>query len=233
MSRRLAEKLARAGRAWVRLVLLLGSRPGELRFLARWLRDRRADALTEHRPWLTYGASDWLERTVRPGDSVFEWGSGGSTLFFLDRGVSLTSIEHDRDWWARVRTRIGGDSSARARLELIEPSVLGPDERPSGYISTKPDGIRRSYEKYARAIDEVPDRSLDLVLVDGRARVACARHARRKLKPGGFLVLDDAARPEYAEVWQCYADSTSQRFRGLGPRKRIPAETAVWQTPPE
>jgi hypothetical protein len=222
----------KAGGASVRLARLLGTRPAQLRFLPRWWRDRRSDGLGARRPWLTYGASDWLERTVRPGDSVFEWGSGGSTLFFLDRGVSLTSVEHDRDWWARVRPRTGSDSGGKVRFELIEPSVVSREERASIYFSTRPDGIRRSYEKYARAIDDVPDRSLDFVLIDGRARVACARHVPKKLKPGGFVVLDDAARPEYAEVWQCFAGYACRRFRGLGPRKRIPAETTVWQAPP-
>jgi hypothetical protein len=37
-------------------------------------------------------------------------------------------------------------------------------------------------------------------VVDGRARVACARHALARLAPDGLLLLDNANRGEYAPV---------------------------------
>jgi len=89
----------------------------------------------------------------------------------------------------------------------------------------------RSYEAYARAIDAEPDGSLDLVLVDGRARVACLRQARSKVRSGGFIILDDSARPEYAEAAALLAGWPCRRFGGLGPGKHLPAETAAWQRP--
>ena len=48
------------------------------------------------------------------------------------------------------------------------------------------------------AICDEPDASLDLVVVDGRARVECARRAMPKVKPGGLLLLDDTSRERYA-----------------------------------
>src|SRR5262249_9447946 len=33
-------------------------------------------------PWVNYQALEWLSRIVNPRMRVFEWGSGGSTVFF-------------------------------------------------------------------------------------------------------------------------------------------------------
>jgi len=49
---------------------------------------------------------------------------------------------------------------------------------------------------------------------------------------GGYLVLDDSARPEYAAAAQLLAGWPIRRFGGLGPGKRLPAETAAWRRPP-
>ncbi|MBI5865097.1 MAG: hypothetical protein HZB38_11440 [Planctomycetes bacterium] len=46
-----------------------------------------ASALDDERPWITFAATRFLERAVRPGSRVFEWGSGGSTLFFRNLGA--------------------------------------------------------------------------------------------------------------------------------------------------
>ena len=37
----------------------------------------------------------------------------------------------------------------------------------------------------------------DLVVVDGRARVACLQHAAKRLAPGGIVLFDDTQRPRY------------------------------------
>ena len=37
----------------------------------------------------------------------------------------------------------------------------------------------------------------DLVIVDGRARPACAQHGAARVRPGGHLVLDNCERAHY------------------------------------
>jgi hypothetical protein len=65
-------------------------------------------------------------------------------------------------------------------------------------------------------IDRFEDESFDLVLVDGRARVAAVRHAMPKVRPGGLLVLDDAERPRYREAIVSLDGWTRRCFTGPG-----------------
>jgi len=232
MTQAALQRLRKAADSAQRMARLFLDDPRQLRYLARWWPDRRAsEFVTRHMPWLTYGATDWLATAVGSGSRVFEFGSGGSTFFFLDLGATLTSVEHEAAWHARVAAAVPAPARARADLRLVEARPLASGERDGEYVSTKYDGVARSYESYARSIDGQPDASFDLILVDGRARVACVRHARAKVRPGGYLVLDDSSRPEYAAVPGLLAGWPCRRFSGLGPGKRLPAETASWQRP--
>src|SRR5208283_402812 len=44
-------------------------------------------------PWFSQSAIDFLESYVKPSMRVFEYGSGGSTIFFARRAKSVDSIE--------------------------------------------------------------------------------------------------------------------------------------------
>jgi predicted O-methyltransferase YrrM len=84
----------------------------------------------------------------------------------------------------------------------------------------------RRFHRYASAIDAFPDGSFDVVLVDGRARPACIRHGARKVRVGGWLILDNAEREYYVRHVQAdLADFNRRSFRGAGP-----VNTASWQT---
>jgi hypothetical protein len=47
-------------------------------------------------------------------------------------------------------------------------------------------------QEYVDIIDVLPDKTVDLILVDGLHRDECAVRAVGKLRPGGLLVLDNA-----------------------------------------
>ncbi len=152
-------------------------------------------------PWLTYGAIRWLKRHLHPSMVGFEWGSGRSTLFFAQRVHKLYTVEHDRQWYETVRQMI-----QQAQLQDKVELILIPPHKPafdpakprtpwwaqSGYVPGKP-----QYAQYADAILQFPDAFFDFIVVDGRERVSCLLNAEPKLKPGGFLLLDNAERREY------------------------------------
>lgn len=54
------------------------------------------------RPWWVYGAIDLVEHWLDPSSSVLELGSGGSTLFWAERGNPVTSIENSASWLKKV-----------------------------------------------------------------------------------------------------------------------------------
>src|SRR4051812_34446634 len=76
--------------------LLLRS-PRDVRYAPRLARSLASDAspLADGQPWMPYRAIDWLDRTVDRSTAVFEYGSGGGTLFLAQRAGELHSVEHD------------------------------------------------------------------------------------------------------------------------------------------
>ena len=74
----------------------------------RWHRDNKSNenTLSLGLPWLTYDAINFLEKICNSDKRVFEWGSGGSTLFFAARCKDVTSIEHDTFWIKSLREKL-------------------------------------------------------------------------------------------------------------------------------
>lgn len=152
-------------------------------------------------PWICYDAIWYLEANLKSNMDVFEYGCGGSTLFFADRGCSVISIEHNPEWYSFASTlehrNIG---SSIASVQLHEPKLenlglLYNDE--TVCTSFSPDYFGYDFSDYVKAILSYPDNYFDIVLVDGRARRSCMFYSIPKVKPGGLLVLDNAERPQY------------------------------------
>jgi hypothetical protein len=166
---------------------------------------------------------------------VFEYGCGGSTLFFTSRAASVTSVEHNAVWVNLVRASIPATQQNKWRLLQIEATrrsdseLLDPAD-PELYASSDESHGSSNFEAYARAIDRYPDHHFDIVLIDGRARPSCVMHSHRKVKPGGFLILDDAQRLHYKAVQQCMSGGewVHRGFYGPGPYAAHFWLTAIW-----
>jgi hypothetical protein len=199
-----------------------GARPGRLRgYLAqarahglgtvealrrypRWaasLRDGR-DPLADARPWMTYAGQELLAEAVGPDSCVCEYGAGGSTLFLLERAGEVVTVESDGAWAERVGAAVADDRRRRWALEVappeVDPAGRGTDPAdPGGYVSASPAFLGFTFRAYAAAIDRFADEAFDVVVVGGRARPSCLRHALAKVRRGGLLVLDHAERSWY------------------------------------
>lgn len=159
-------------------------------------------------PWMSYAGIDLLTHVLTSDQAVFEWGVGGSTLFFARRVARLVSVEHNQKWAEDVRTAIHRDSN-RTGTEwklFIKPPLCRKNSadvdvfNPQNYASATKDYVGFCFFDYASVIDQFPDRSFDIVVVDGRARISCSMHAIPKIKTQGYLILDDADRPRYGWV---------------------------------
>ncbi len=193
------------------------------RVLLNRLRGR--GALKDALPWMPFPAIAWLEATIRPEMRVFEYGSGGSTLFWARRGATVVSVEHDEAWLARLRQAI--PPGARERITLLarppSPGLAGE------FASASPGCAGLCFRDYVLAIEEFPAASFDLVVVDGRARSACLNHAASRVRPGGWLLLDNSERPGYREaVERLSRQWPRQDFEGLNPYQIDPGRTSVW-----
>src|ERR1700712_778935 len=87
----------------VALARLLARHPGQATRLRRWWPQRHALAFELRVPFWPYAAAEYLEARLPAGAKVFEYGSGGSTLWLLDHGADVTSVEHDRSWHQRLQ----------------------------------------------------------------------------------------------------------------------------------
>lgn len=135
-------------------------------------------ALSRGIPWITLASFHHLLEIIRDDFRVFEWGAGGSTVFFARECASVTAIEHNKLWIPRVNKMLA-DRGLKADLRHVQG---GPKEQ------------KDRFRKYANEILKEPDESFDLVYVDGEAssRGWCLTNALPKLKPGGWLLLDNS-----------------------------------------
>jgi hypothetical protein len=140
-----------------------------------------------------------------PPGCYLEWGLGGSTAEALHAGAGLViTVEGDAAWIAAARADAavaGAEATGRLRL-------LHADIGPTGEWGVPVDrSARPRWPGYAAApwpVLEAAGAWPDLVLVDGRFRVACclavAREclARPDRTPPRLMLHDfDAARPHY------------------------------------
>jgi SAM-dependent methyltransferase len=149
-------------------------------------------------PWFSYGAIDFLEAFLRPEMTVFEFGSGGSTLFFAERCRSVESVDEDRDWAAQVQ--------ARAAARSLNNIIL----RICPYDFSRVDGFEGS-----EYLAQIRGRSPDVVVVDGSDdpfvfRPICFRVAEEQVAPGGIIVVDDSWRyPDFRRTHRASAPPAS------------------------
>ena len=169
-------------------------------------------------PWWPYDAIAWVAKQIQPQAQVFEYGGGGSTLWLADKGATVTVVEHDAAWRQKLNTALSG----KAKVLRRDIDITGK------LTSTVVPGF---FDNYVSAIDEEPDDSLDLVIIDGRARIDCVRHARLKVRPGGLLLLDDTQRGRYQPAIKLLSDWKRHDFTGLKPGNPLPTQTSVWRRP--
>jgi hypothetical protein len=172
--------------------------------------------------WWTYGAMAQVEHhldDLAGRGRVFEYGSGASTLWLARRAAQVHSVEHDASFHAFLAPRLADQAGVSLRLVEAEPSAAPavPSHR-RGH-----EGL--DFSAYVASIDDVAG-EFDLVVVDGRARVASTRRALPRLTPGGVLLLDNADRAEYASVVRDPALHVIV-LRGATPCLPYPTSTAL------
>ena len=173
-------------------------------------------------PWLGIRAVDFLEHHVKPDFSVFEYGGGGSTLFWIDRVKRVITVEHDREWFGQLAALVQQQKFSGWTGLFVEPEpgnlVANPDAAiPSHYASMDNASQGKNYKKYVQTILDYSDDSFDVILVDGRARTSCLRDSFPKLKRGGLLVLDNAERAYYTENNGDLLSGFRIELQGMGP----------------
>lgn len=200
-------------------------------YLLEWIRSlKEGYSLDKPSPWLTFDSISFIKKWLQPGAKVFEYGSGGSTLFWLSQGATCVTIEHNPDWFVIVQKNLKNSDRIDYRLVPPEPNenqegVYDPED-PDCYVSGDPKYKDYRFDNYVSQIDVFPDAYFNLILIDGRARPSCIKHSVSKIKLGGLLVIDNTERSYYLSKTTSYLLHFEKRhFQGVGPML-----DQMWQT---
>jgi len=176
---------------------------GIFRYLPDYIADNSKNNfshLNESKPWITYSSFNILLKILKPEMKVFEYGSGGSTLFYSSRVAEVISVEHDKNWFTAMKQELANREITNVKLNLCEPKKINTSDKAPVYGTVYGRGWEDyDFKSYVTKIDEYPDAHFDILVIDGRARPYCLQHGLKKIKPGGFLVYDNLDRLSYKD----------------------------------
>jgi len=176
-------------------------------------------------PWWTYPAIAAVEShlaSIEGRARVFEFGSGASTVWLGRRSGEVISVEHHAGFASIVR-KVIDDAGLAYRVQIVEMAAEVSPEPAASSRRRGEDGL--DYTAYAKSIEAVGG-VFDLVVVDGRARIACLQAALPYLASGGIILLDDAQRPRYKDGMKASRLSVHNNW-GWVPSLPYPRDTAL------
>ncbi len=141
-----------------------------------WFRSFHAqasiDAQGKPLPWFNYAFIKFLAPRLKPSMTLFEYGSGNSTIWFAGKVQTVCAVEHDELWVQKLASQLPSNA------KIVFRSLL--------------------YDKVAY-IQEVGKANTlyDLIIVDGRERNACVAASIACLSMQGVLILDNSEREKY------------------------------------
>ena len=115
-------------------------------------------------PWFTYPSVEYLKQLDLRDKSVFEWGSGNSTLFWANKCHDVSSVENDQAWYEKNRSR------SKDNMKL--------------FLKVRPN-------EYVRTITEC-NKKFGIIVIDGTERLACAHLAPKYLTDDGMIIFDNS-----------------------------------------
>ena len=145
----------------------------------------------------------FIEKYLSKDKNLLEFGSGGSTVYFSKKVKKIISIEHDPYWVQQVSINLkkeGIDNVSLFYAPPNKPFELGETPKTQrqiefyDYIRT-PDSIKKNF----------PNFSYDVVFIDGRARIECAKYIFPFLHKDTVVILHDyKGRQRYRAVLEWY-----------------------------
>lgn len=124
-------------------------------------------------PWMTYPFLDYIRNLDLSQKTIFEYGSGYSTVFWAKNAKSVSSVENVPEWAEKTRDLLPANAT-----------LLMRDDK----------------EKFIAAINET-DKKYDIIILDGYGfRYECALASIDQLSDNGMIVLDDTDNVYYKRI---------------------------------
>ena len=136
---------------------------------------------------------DMFKKYVRKSNIYFEFGLGGSTVFACQsKNINkVFCVESDRAWIRKVKSEI-----RKCKITFIYVDI---NANPNNWGRPIDKSKIKNWPKYSSSILEI-EYIPDLVLIDGRFRVACAINAFKVIHNDGIILMHDYNRKGYHVV---------------------------------
>lgn len=143
---------------------------------------------------------DMIVSYLKPEYVMFEWGSGGSTLYFPKFVKLYYTVESQAHWFKIVSLFVSKDEELRKKVFMNYTPIPIYD-----YSSTTL--THDDFKAYVECIKLIPDK-LDVILVDGdnKSRVFCALEALKHIDENTIVFIHDYYNREelHAQVEEHY-----------------------------
>jgi len=136
--------------------------------------ERATETISDVKIAMTVREVALFEKYLAKATNYFEFGCGGSTILACKVGqsdLSVTSVDSSQQWIDTVKTNeyvVAKDKKGLAQMRTINIGPVGS----WGYPTETVEASQGAWYLYSQAISMI-DKKYDLVLVDGRFRVAC------------------------------------------------------------
>jgi len=124
----------------------------------------------------------------------FEYGCGQSTIWCsFNTQVEIFSVDTSARWAQDTMSK--SCSQNMPHIKWVDCGVIGKWGRPTDY------SLRENFKEYILGPFMLTNNSPDLILIDGRFRVACFLNSLLRSTPGTRIIFDDyTVRPQYHVV---------------------------------
>jgi len=176
-----------------------------------WMDSRKLGISMDHSgliPWWPYSAVHYLDQIAPTNYSVLEFGGGSSTIWWLERGNQVTTIETDSAWVKRLEQQV--------RSKGLQGKW----------------NVHHVKEINAQNVEqELKNLKFDLVINDGLGdRNSAVELLNSYVKNEGLVVWDNSDRSEYKHALLEFQSNKWMKleFFGLGPINAYCSQTTIF-----
>lgn len=137
------------------------------------------------KPWFSKNDEAMFYKYLKKCNNYFEFGSGGSTFQAANSSniVKIFSVESDRSWHDKLKSVLKDKSNIQYLYNEM-------DTKPNTLGNPGPSATTEQKKAYSDKIYSISDQ-IDLILIDGRFRVACCLKCYNEINDDCVILFDD------------------------------------------
>jgi len=120
---------------------------------------------------------------LNPQDIMLEYGSGGSTLLFSKYVQSYNSVEHDKDWYEKIKPLVSENTT------LVHANCYYKNN--NVHCDYNSEEERDKWRSYYEGVKLLKKNYYNKVFIDGRARAYCALEVIKYIDDQSLVFIHD------------------------------------------